>query len=136
MIFGIGVFHVAVNRKCTEELSALALDFKLAAGFYGDVPAVRLIDKGFEGNDEIVLRLFFAEAVVVIVDCDKAAAEKRKGLFDVLTGVQIVSAETGKVFDHNAVGLAGFHVRHHLLKVGSLKGGFGKPAIYPNRVFP
>ena len=73
-VFVCFVFQIAVHGKCADVLTALALDLKLSADFHGNIPAVGFVYEILERNDKLVRGVFSAEAVVVVVDGDKAHA--------------------------------------------------------------
>ena len=115
------VLFVAENGKGADEISALAFDFKLAPNFYRRIPAICLIDKILEGDKQLIGFHMAVHAVKMVVDGNKPNAKEREIALDVLPGLQVVPAEPGEVFDHNAVDFPSFGLRNHLLKPRPLK---------------
>ena len=76
------------------------------------------------------------QTVIVVVDSDKAHTEKRENLFNVFARLQMISSETGKILDHDAVDLACLYVRHHFLKGRALKIRARKPVVHFNAALP
>ena len=73
-VFVCFALQIAVHGKRADILAALALDPKLGADFHGNIPAVGFVYEIFERDDKLVRSVFSADAVVVVVDGDKAHA--------------------------------------------------------------
>ena len=71
-VFVCFVLQITVHGKRADVLTALALDLKLGADFHGNIPAVGFVYEVLERDDKLVRGVFSAEAVVVVVDGDKA----------------------------------------------------------------
>ena len=97
--------------------------------FLGEVFAVIVIDKVFEGNVHTDSLAFVLCAVIVIVDGFEADAEERKNMLQIVTYLKIVSTETGEVFDHDATDLALLCVLNHTHKIRTLKVCAGETII-------
>ena len=136
LVLVLWVLLVAIDGKGAEILAALALYFKLRAYLDRNIPAVSFVYEVFERNDEVVGGFLVSETVVVVVDRDKADAKEREYLFDILSGVEIVSPKTGEVFYNNTVGAPGLYVLDHLLKIRALEGRAAPSVIHPDGVFP
>lgn len=77
-----------------------------------------VLEQIFERHEIIALCVF---RVHIVVDRNVPDAEHRKALFNVETGVKLVSAKAAEVFGYDDPNLPVFHVRDHLLKCGSLE---------------
>ena len=72
-------------------------------------------------NDAKLLFILAVNAIVVIVDSDKANIIFGKCQLDIPSGLNIISAETGQVLDDDGSDLAIFHVCHHTFKAGTVE---------------
>ena len=115
------VLHITIHGKSAYVLSALALDFKLCADFHGNVPAVCLVDKVLERNDQIIRSTLFAKTIIVVVDGDEANTKKGENLLDIFACVKIVTTKAREVFYDNAVCTAFLYILHHLFEIRSFK---------------
>ncbi len=64
----------------------------------------------FERDDQFVRFRVLVQAVIVVVDGDKAHPEDGKNLFDIISRLQMVAPEPGQIFDDDTVDLAGFYM--------------------------
>jgi hypothetical protein len=120
-VFILRVLYVAENGKRTDELAALAFDIELAADFHGYISAIGFVYEILERHNKIIGGVSALKAVIIIIYCNKADAEKRENLFNVLTGVEIVTPEPGEVLYDDAVGLASLTSSSMALKAGRSK---------------
>ena len=77
-----------------------------------------VLEQIFERHEIIALCVF---RVHIVVDRNAPDAEHRKALFNVETGVKLVSAKAAEILGHDDPDLPVFHVCDHLLKCGSLE---------------
>ena len=77
-----------------------------------------VLEQIFERHEIIALCVF---RVHIVVDRNVPDAEHGEALFNVETGVKLVSAKAAEILGHDDPNLSVFHVRNHLLKCGSLE---------------
>ena len=86
-------------------------------GFIG-VPNKPLVEQIFERHEIIALRIF---CVHIVVDRNVPDAEHGEALFNVETGVKLVSAKAAEILGHDDPNFSVFHICDHLLKCRPLK---------------
>ena len=77
-----------------------------------------VLEQIFERHEIIALCVF---RVHIVVDRNVPDAEHGEALFNVETGMKLVSAKAAEILGHDDPNLPVFHVRDHLLKCGSLE---------------
>src|SRR5699024_11353147 len=92
--------------ECTDELTVLLLDIQAGSDFHGYILAVGVVDEVFERDDKGIRLRIAGQAVVSVVDRDKADAELREYLFQIPPAVDVVSRKAAEVFDYDAVNRA------------------------------
>ena len=95
LIFVIRRFLVAVGSECTDELTVLLLDLQAGSDFHGYILAIGVVDEVFERDDKGIRLRIAGQAVVSVVDRDKADAELREYLFQIPPAVDVVSRKSG-----------------------------------------
>ena len=122
LVFVIRRFLVAIGRECPDELTVLLLDLQAGSNFHGYILAVGVVDEVFERDDKGIRLRIAGQAVVSVVDRDKADAELREYLFQIPTAVDVVSRKAAEVFDHDAVNRAFADCVFELFEVRTIEG--------------
>ena len=105
-----------------DELTVLLLDLQAGSNFHGYILAVGVVDEVFERDDKGIRLRIAGQAVVSVVDRDKADAELREYLFQIPTAVDVVSRKAAEVFDHDAVNRAFADCVFELFEVWTIEG--------------
>lgn len=85
------------------------------------VAAVSIVNQVFEGhNQRIRLRLFTA-GIIAVIDGDEPHTHEWKNLFQIPSGIDVVSCESAKVFADHTIDFLCLDILHHLLKARSLE---------------
>ena len=123
------VFQIAITGKCTEKFSRLALDTKLRPQLLGKAAAVRLVHDVLDGDGNIIAqrRVF---TVQIIIDRDEPDAHIRENGFQILTGLDILTAKAGQVFYNDAVRLLFTDSVHNAAKARPVIVGAGITVVY------
>lgn len=122
LVFVIQRFLVAIGRECPDELTVLLLDLQAGSDFHGYILAVGVVDEVFERDNKGIRLRIAGQAVVSVVDRDKADAELREYLFQIPTAVDVVSRKAAEVFDHDAVNRAFADCVFELFEVWTIEG--------------
>ena len=122
LVFVIRRFLVAIGRECPDELTVLLLDLQAGSDFHGYILAVGVVDEVFERDNKGIRLRIAGQAVVSVVDRDKADAELREYLFQIPTAVDVVSRKAAEVFDHDAVNRAFADCVFELFEVWTIEG--------------
>ena len=77
-----------------------------------------VLEQIFERHEIVALCIF---RVHIVVDRNVPDAEHRKALFNVETGMKLVSAKAAEILGHDDPNLPVFHVCDHLLKCRPLE---------------
>ena len=93
MIFVFRVFLIPVSCKAADELSFFPFYIQVASDTHGNVPAIGVVDKIVERNQDTSLIIVFFRTVIMIVDGDEADSHKWKDSFQITTRFNVVSAE-------------------------------------------
>ena len=113
----------------SNELAVSSLDVQVRTDFDGNVSAVRIVNKVLERQDDFIACLVAHSRVIVVVDSDETNSKGRKNLLDILTGFDVVTTKTRKVFDHDTVDFSLLYKLNHPLKVGTVKVCTGETVI-------
>ena len=129
MVFIIGVFAIPIRCPRSDELSTLLLNMKCGCGFLGYILTVNLVYEIFQRYDISVLGSLCGQRIKVVVDGDEADTEERKDTFQIVAGLLVITTETGKVFDYDAVHTTFSHFLHHFFKLRAVKVCTGSSVI-------
>ena len=94
MIFVFGVFAIPIPCETANELTFFSFHIQVTANAQRNIPAVSVIDKIVERNQNTALIIVFLCTVIMIVDGDKAHTHEWKDSFQITTRFNVVSAET------------------------------------------
>ena len=130
------VLSVAEHGEGTDEISPLALQFKLAPYLDGRIAAVRLVYQVLERDNQFIRAGVAVQAVKMVVDCDEADTQEGENLLDILSRVQVFPSEAGQVLHHDAVDLARPNLVHHLVKCRTVEVGPGKTVVHLHGALP
>ena len=72
MIFVLGIFAIPIPCKTTNELAFFSFHIQVTTDAQRNIPAVGVIDKVVERNQNTALIIVFLCTVIMIVDGDKA----------------------------------------------------------------
>ena len=117
-LLGLRVFDISIGSARPKPFSTLRFGFLNCTDFSAGVPNKPLVEQIFERHEIIALCVF---RVHIVVDRNVPDAEHGEALFNVETGVKLISAKAAEILGHNDSNLAVFHIRDHLLKCGSLE---------------
>ena len=123
------VFQIAITGKGTEKFSRLALDTKLRPKLLGKAAAVRLVHDVFDGDGNIIAQ-WCVFTVQIIIDGDEPDAHIRKNGFQILAGLDILTAKAGQVFYNDAVCLLFTDGIHNAAKAGAVIVGASITVVY------
>ena len=129
LVFVIRRFLVAIGSERPDELTVLLLDLQAGSDFHGNILAVRIVDEVFERDNKGIRLRIAGQAVVSIVDRDKADAELREYLFQIPPAFDVVSRKAAEVFDHDAVNRALADRVFELLEVWTIEGNAAIPIV-------
>ncbi|MPM64380.1 hypothetical protein SDC9_111266 [bioreactor metagenome] len=79
------------------------------------------MDQVFQRNGISVILTAGIQTVIGIVHGDKANMKEWQYFFKIGSGFDVISAETGQVFDHNAVDFSTLDGVHHFIKAGTVE---------------
>ena len=129
-----GVFQITVLFPSADIFTVLHLGFQSGKDLSGNVLRIEIIDDVGERccKLRIVCNCF---GIVVVVHGNKAETDERTDLFQELTGLNVVSAETREVFYDNAVNITETSRINHTLKFGSHKVCAGETVVDENGSF-
>ena len=122
LVFILRRFLVAIRRERPDKLAVLLLDFQAGTDFHGNILAVGIVDEVFERDDKGIRLRIAGQAVVSVVDRDKADAELREYLFQIPPAIDVVSRKAAEVFDHDAVNRAFADCVFELFEVWTIEG--------------
>ena len=129
LVFILRRFLVAIGRERSNKLAVLLFDFQAGTDFHGNILAVGIVDEVFERDDKGIRLRIAGEAVVSIIDRDKADAELRKYLFQIPPAVDVVSRKAAEVFDHDAVNRTLADRVFELFEVRTIEGNAAIPIV-------
>ena len=112
--------HVAVHSKGSNEISVPALYIQGGTGLYGNVPAVGFVHDIFDRNRQVIAAAFLG-CVDVVGDGDESHTISRKHFAEVTACFDVLTAQSGEVFDNDAVDFPIGDILHHFLKGGAVK---------------
>ena len=112
------ILDVAIRRSGPQPFSTLRLGFQHRPDFPAGVPNKPLVEQIFERHEIIALCVF---RVHIVVDRNVPDAEHGEALFNVETGVKLVSAKAAEILGHDDPNFSVFHICDHLLKCRPLK---------------
>ena len=121
MILIFRIFFITISCKTSDEFSVPPFHIKLASDLDEYITAVSVIDQILKWDNDLFGVISFPDAVIVIVDGNKPDFLHRKDTVEILSGFNIVSSKTGKVFDDDAVDFVIIDFRHHADKARSFK---------------
>ena len=114
-------FLVAIDTVISYKFSVLSLCFKVASDFYGNIPAISVIDKILKRNDYLVSLCLCICTVIGIIDRYKSYPHCRKHPLNVSPCVDILSCKPRKIFYNDTVYNTVFHILHHKFKCRTVK---------------
>ena len=117
-LLGLQVFDISIGSARPKPLAALRFGLLNRTDLSAGVPNKPLVEQIFERHEIIALRVF---CVHIVVDGNVPDAEHRKALFNVETGMKLVSAKAAEILGHDDPNLPVFHVCDHLLKCRPLE---------------
>ena len=103
-------FHIPIRSERTEEQSFLGSHTLCIFDLAGKLTAVEVINQRFERGIKAV-DVLRSGAVKAVVDSDEANVQERKHTADVVADHEIITPETGKVFDYDAIYLSLFSLQ-------------------------
>ena len=109
---------VAVGNRTAAPHSVFHSGLEYRLDFVAGVLCVPLVHDVQKRREVIVLR---GGAVHIVVDSDEANVQERKHTADVVADHEIITPETGKVFDYDAIYLSLFDLFHHSEEIRSFK---------------
>ena len=123
-----GVFQITVLFPSADIFTVLHLGFQSGKDLSGNVLRIEIVDDVGERCRKlrIVCNGF---GIVIVVHGNKAETDERTDLFQELTGLNVVSAETREVFYDNAVNITETSRINHTLKFGSHKVCAGEAVV-------
>lgn len=130
-----GIFFIAVHGKGAHALAVSSFYIKVAADFDGCIPTIGIVYQVFQRNDQIIGGGIGIQAIVIVVDSNKPYSHKGKYLLKIFSHFNVVSAETGKVFDDHTIYLTGANIGKHILKMGAVKIDTAVPIVRPLLVY-
>ena len=113
--------QIAVGCVCTGELACLCHLASYIPDLFRSVPAVKVIDKIFEGHLQACGLFPSFLAVIPVVHRDKPDSQKGEELFQIIADFNIISAKSGKIFYKNAVHFPLSDQFHQLNKLRAVK---------------
>ena len=117
-LLGLQVFDISIGSARPKPFSAFRFGFLNCTDFPAGVPNKPLVEQIFERHEIIALCVF---RIHIVVDRNVPDAEHGEALFNVETGMKLVSAKAAEILGHDDPNLPVFHIRDHLLKCGSLE---------------
>ena len=112
-------FHITVNGKGSDKITAAAFHIQGAPGLYGNIPAVCLVHNIFDGDGKVIGSVIFR--VHVIVDGDKTDAVSWEYPAHITAGLYILPPQTGEVLHNHTVGFSLLDHPHHFLESRTVK---------------
>ena len=94
MILVFRVFLIPISCKAANELTFFPFHIQVTSDTQRNIPAVGVIDKIVERNQNTALIIVFLCTVIMIVDGDEAHTHEWKDSFQITTRFNVVSAET------------------------------------------
>ena len=93
--FSFLISEIAIHRKASCIIPALLPHLYLASHLDGNIPAVGVVHKVFEGQEHIVCLTVHMPAVIVVIDGNKPHSHKGKNLLYVSSCLDIIAAKAG-----------------------------------------
>ena len=116
-------FQIPVGGAAPDELPILHRLPLLGLDFPANIQCVGFVNHVPQRDNDAGVGILRGGGIEVFVDGDEADIPQTEILLDVVTGVDGVSPQPGKVFHNDAVHKSRFNVREHLLKSGPVESG-------------
>lgn len=116
-------FQIPIGGEAPDELPILHGLPLLGLDFPANIQSVGFVNHVPQGDDDPRVGILRGGGIKVFVDGDEADIPQTEILLDVVTGVDGVSPQPGKVFHDDAVHESRFNVREHLLESGPVESG-------------
>ena len=129
LVFILRRLLVAIGSERPNKLAVLLFDFQAGTDFHGNILAIGVVDEVFERYDKGVRLRIAGQAVVSIVNRNKADAELREYLFQIPPAVDVVSRKAAEVFDHDAVNRTLADRVFELFEVRTIEGNAAIPIV-------
>ena len=120
----VRVLDISIGRK-SHRFAGVAFDFITDTAFLADVTGIPLIEQVSDGCQFI----FSLGRVDVVRNGNKSDVMVREKFFCQPSDLNIVSAQTGKVFDEHSGGFPLFKLLHHFNETGTVHGHAGNAII-------
>ena len=119
-VFIFGVFHITIRSKGAEKQAFFCSHTLCIFDLSRKLSAVEVIDQRFERGIKAV-DVLRSGTVETVVDGNETDTKKRKYTADVVADHEIITPETGKVFDYDTMYLPLLYLFHHSEKIRSFK---------------
>ena len=120
----VRVLDIPIGRK-SHRFAGVAFDFITDTAFLADVAGIPLIEQVSDGCQFV----FSLGRVDVVRNGNKSDVMVREKFFCQPSDLNIVSAQTGKVFDEHSRGFSLFKLLHHFNETGTVHGHAGNAII-------
>ena len=120
----VRVLDIPIGRK-SHRFAGVAFDFITDTAFLADVAGIPLIEQVSDGCQFV----FSLGRVDVVRNGNKSDVMVREKFFCQPPDLDIVSAQTGKVFDEHSRGFSLFKLLHHFNETGTVHGHAGNAII-------
>ena len=120
----VRVLDIPIGRK-SHRFAGVAFDFITDTAFLADVAGIPLIEQVSDGCQFV----FALGRVDVVRNGNKSDVMVREKFFCQPSDLNIVSAQTGKVFDEHSGGFSLFKLLHHFNETGTVHGHAGNAII-------
>ena len=117
------ILFITVSRKRSDKFSLPAPDIERRTHLDRNIAAIFVVHDIFEGHDYVIYRRRIANAVDLIVYCNKTNAEEREHRFEIFPRLHVISSETGKILHDHAIYFFTRYIREHPLKIRAVEIG-------------
>jgi hypothetical protein len=114
----VRVFHITIRRKRPDKLALLLLRPQRRLNLFRYIPRILLI-KNIPYRHKHIVLLF--GTVYIIVKGNKPHTMLGEYFFDIITRINIISAEAGQVFNNNTIYFFSLYITNHFFKTGAVK---------------
>ena len=120
LILIVWVFNVSVLFPCANEIAVFHLASQGRRYLARNILGIVIIDDIGKGYRQLTT-CFYSICIKTIIDSNKTDTEKRTDFFKKLTGLNVVTSKSGKVFYYDAVNLFCLNCFHQLLPFRTVK---------------
>ena len=124
-----GISQISIRLIGTDKVSAPPLCLHSGTDLSGNILCVGIVHQVLQGCRQLV-RSVDTAAVIIVVDRNETNAQKWEYPFQIITGLNIVTAQSRQILRNDAVDLALAGIIHHALEGRSVKVSTCTAVVY------